>query len=136
MNLASRGGTGSRSRMSRSSGSNFAPAIPTPKSRELDDGVTRAVDEFVDSGAASLVMIDHTQFANHNGGQLQFGPDGHLYISVGDGDSGVLHPPGTFAQTRDDLLGDIVISVPYAARIRFSDPKWPSSARLRSGPPP
>jgi hypothetical protein len=28
-----------------------------------DDGVTRAVDEFVDSGAASLVMIDHTQYA-------------------------------------------------------------------------
>ena len=28
-----------------------------------DDGVTRAVDEFVRSGAAALVMVDHTQFA-------------------------------------------------------------------------
>jgi glucose/arabinose dehydrogenase len=45
---------------------------------------------------------------NHNGGMLQFGPDGDLYISVGDGDSGVLDPPGRFAQTRDDLLGDIL----------------------------
>ena len=45
---------------------------------------------------------------NHNGGMLQFGPDGYLYASVGDGDSGVLNPPGAFAQTRDDLLGDIL----------------------------
>ena len=28
-----------------------------------DDGVTRAVDEFVSSGAATLVMLDHAQFA-------------------------------------------------------------------------
>ena len=45
---------------------------------------------------------------NHNAGMLQFGPDGDLYISVGDGDSGVLDPPGRFAQTRNDLLGDIL----------------------------
>ncbi len=45
---------------------------------------------------------------NHNGGMLQFGPDGFLYASVGDGDSGVLNPPGSFAQSRDDLLGSIL----------------------------
>jgi glucose/arabinose dehydrogenase/uncharacterized cupredoxin-like copper-binding protein len=45
---------------------------------------------------------------NHNGGMLQFGPDGDLYASVGDGDSGVLHPPGFFAQHKDDLLGTIL----------------------------
>ena len=45
---------------------------------------------------------------NHNGGMLQFGPDGDLYISVGDGDSGVLDTPGRFAQSRDELLGDIL----------------------------
>ncbi len=45
---------------------------------------------------------------NHNGGMLQFGPDGFLYASVGDGDSGVLNPPGFFAQRRDDLLGGIL----------------------------
>jgi glucose/arabinose dehydrogenase len=39
---------------------------------------------------------------------LQFGPDGDLYLSVGDGDSGTLYPPGFFAQRRDDLLGDIL----------------------------
>jgi glucose/arabinose dehydrogenase len=52
---------------------------------------------------------------NHNGGMLQFGPDGDLYMSVGDGDSGVLNPPGRFAQTRDDLLGDILRIDPRGA---------------------
>ena len=45
---------------------------------------------------------------NHNGGMLQFGPDGYLYASVGDGDSGVLNPPGVFAQRKDSLLGKIL----------------------------
>jgi glucose/arabinose dehydrogenase len=45
---------------------------------------------------------------NHNGGMLQFGPDGYLYASVGDGDSGVLNPPGFFAQRKDSLLGTIL----------------------------
>ena len=47
-------------------------------------------------------------YENHNGGMLQFGPDGYLYVSVGDGDAGVLHKPGAFAQTLDDLLGNIL----------------------------
>jgi len=45
---------------------------------------------------------------NHNGGMLQFGPDGFLYASIGDGDSGIFNPPGHFAQRRDDLLGNIL----------------------------
>jgi len=62
----------------------------------------------VDPGSARELLHIVKPWENHNGGMLQFGPDGHLYISVGDGDSGVLHPPGTFAQTLDDLLGDIL----------------------------
>jgi hypothetical protein len=45
---------------------------------------------------------------NHNGGLLQFDRNGLLYASVGDGDSGVLNPPGAFAQRRDDLLGNLL----------------------------
>ena len=51
---------------------------------------------------------------NHNGGMLQFGPDGYLYASVGDGDSGVLNPPGFYAQRTDSLLGTLLRIDPRA----------------------
>lgn len=45
-------------------------------------------------------------FANHNGGQLQFGPDGFLYIGTGDG--GSRGDPGNRAQSPGSLLGKIL----------------------------
>ena len=61
-----------------------------------------------DPYSARIVLEIVKPWENHNGGMLQFGPDGYLYIAVGDGDSGVLNPPGAFAQTLDDLLGNIL----------------------------
>ncbi len=59
-----------------------------------------------------LLRVDKPQF-NHNGGQLAFGPDGLLYVSIGDGgganDEGLGHTPETGnAQDRSNLLGKIL----------------------------
>ena len=63
-----------------------------------------------------ILSIDQP-FDNHNGGQLQFGPDGYLYIGMGDGGSGG-DPQGN-GQNLNVLLGkilriDIDSSQPYA----------------------
>ena len=45
-------------------------------------------------------------FANHNGGHLAFGPDGHLYVGLGDGGAG--DDPGHRAQNPAELLGKML----------------------------
>ena len=45
-------------------------------------------------------------FSNHNGGHLAFGPDGYLYIGLGDGGSG--NDPDHRAQNPNELLGKML----------------------------
>ena len=40
------------------------------------------------NSAQTILVIDHEEGNNHNGGTLAFGPDGYLYVSTGDGGSG------------------------------------------------
>ncbi len=56
--------------------------------------------------ARTVLRIPHPRFANHNGGQLQFGPDGLLYIGTGDGGSS--NDPSGNAQDRNSLLGKLL----------------------------
>ena len=57
------------------------------------------------ASARVLLRIDQP-FSNHNGGQIQFGPDGHLYIGMGDG--GAANDPDCRAQRNDTLLGKML----------------------------
>jgi glucose/arabinose dehydrogenase len=59
-----------------------------------------------DPTTESVVLTAEQPFTNHNGGRLEFGPDGMLYIGLGDG--GSEGDPGNRAQSLADLLGDIL----------------------------
>ena len=74
--------------------------------------------ETADPASARAILQIAKPYENHNAGMMQFGPDGNLYVAVGDGDSGVVDPPGAFAQTRDDLLGAILRIDPRPAEGR------------------
>ena len=70
-------------------------------------------------------------FTNHNGGDLQIGPDGYLYIGLGDGGSG--GDPGNRAQNPKEYLGkmlriDIKHGNPYS--IPPSNPFYNSTTAL------
>jgi hypothetical protein len=56
--------------------------------------------------AETVLLVIPKPFENHNGGMVEFGPDGLLYIAIGDGGSG--GDPGARAQDRNQLLGKIL----------------------------
>jgi glucose/arabinose dehydrogenase len=58
------------------------------------------------SSARSLLRVPHREFDNHDGGQLQFGPNGLLYAGIGDGGSG--GDPHNHAQNLGSRLGKLL----------------------------
>lgn len=62
-------------------------------------------DQADPSSATTILTVDQP-YGNHNGGQVLFGPDGYLYISLGDGGSG--GDPQENAQDLTSLLGSIL----------------------------
>ena len=57
-------------------------------------------------GSETVILEVGQPYSNHNGGQIAFGPDGFLYIALGDGGSGG-DPQGN-GQNRSSLLGSIL----------------------------
>jgi glucose/arabinose dehydrogenase len=58
------------------------------------------------AGSAAILLQISQPFSNHNGGELQFGPDGYLYVALGDGGSG--GDPGCRAQKLSEWLGKLL----------------------------
>lgn len=60
----------------------------------------------VASGSGRTIIKINQPYSNHNGGMIAFGPDGYLYIGMGDG--GSAGDPGNRAQNKDSLLGKML----------------------------
>ncbi|MFG2595669.1 PQQ-dependent sugar dehydrogenase [Streptomyces sp. NPDC048462] len=73
---------------------------------------TSTVDEFAMEGGAirqdtrRTVLTQTQPYSNHNGGDIMFGPDGYLYIGLGDGGSG--GDPDGNGQNLGTLLGKLL----------------------------
>ena len=77
--------------------------------------------DLADGGSSNVILtIPHPIRENHNGGWIGFGPDGYLYISVGDGGGG--GDPDNNAQNTGSLLGKML-------RIDVNGDDFPGTAR-------
>jgi glucose/arabinose dehydrogenase len=107
-------------------GTPVAPALvaPTVVARYR---VSTGDNNVADPASEEVILTIPQPFANHNGGQLAFGPDGFLYIGMGDGGSG--GDPSGNGQNPGALLGKMLridvegvesVAVPYG--IPLSNP--------------
>ena len=86
------------------------------------NGDTRVVryrsdgDRALPDSATQLLFVEQP-YPNHNGGQLQFGPDGYLYVGMGDGGSG--GDPGNRSQNLKSRLGKL---------LRYKGGRWQIAA--------
>ncbi|MBK7451948.1 MAG: PQQ-dependent sugar dehydrogenase [Anaerolineales bacterium] len=99
-----------------------------------DGGNTRisrfqAVGDSADPNSEQVLMVVDQPFPNHNGGAVVFGPDGYLYLGLGDG--GAAGDPFKNGQNTGVLLGkilriDVNNGVPYAvpADSPFGNEVW------------
>jgi len=63
-------------------------------------------DGTIDKASEEILLEIPQPYGNHNGGTVLFGPDGMLYLSIGDG--GSANDPENHAQDLSDLLGTVI----------------------------
>jgi glucose/arabinose dehydrogenase len=69
----------------------------------------------------NVLAIGHPTFSNHNGGQLQFGPDGKLWLATGDGGGG--GDGFDNARDTDSLLGKLLRIDPTSKKGSYGVPR-------------
>ena len=88
----------------------FSPRYATNGLAYVDytdlDGNTHVAQLDTRSGSLRTILFVHQPFSNHNGGALAFGPDGMLYVGMGDG--GSEGDPEGNGQNQASLLGKIL----------------------------
>jgi glucose/arabinose dehydrogenase len=62
--------------------------------------------DMADPNSEEIILTVKQPYANHNGGQLAFGPEGYLYIGMGDG--GSAGDPHGYSQNPSSLLGKML----------------------------
>lgn len=94
---------------------NYTTTGTAPGGRSRISTFTVSADPDLLDPASERVILEVDQpYSNHNGGQVAFGPDGFLYIGLGDGGSG--GDPQGHGQDLTDLLGSILrIDIDHAA---------------------
>ena len=77
-----------------------------PKSIVSRFNVSKSDPNKADPDSEQVIMEIEQPYQNHNGGPIEFGPDGHLYIALGDG--GDRNDPHGNGQNLGTLLGSIL----------------------------
>ena len=65
-----------------------------------------STDENIANESETVLLVINQPYGNHNGGCINFGPDGNLYIGMGDGGSG--GDPQNYSQSTGSLLGKML----------------------------
>lgn len=80
--------------------------LTASRNGQLVSQIYRFTDSRIATEPRRLLLQVNQPYDNHNGGWIDFGPDGNLYIAFGDGGSG--NDPQNNAQNRNSLLGKIL----------------------------
>ncbi len=83
---------------------------------EIDEFRASSNRQVAPGSRRTVIVIPHPGQSNHNGGQLQFGPDGYLYAGTGDG--GGSGDPKENAQNKNVLLGKLLRIDPHRSANR------------------
>lgn len=100
------------------SGAFYAYYTDTAGDSVLSRFRVEADPDLVDPATEEMLLVVPQPFANHNGGTIAFGPDGFLYLGLGDGGSS--NDPAERAQDPTTLLGKML-------RLDVGEPPAPGS---------